>query len=537
MGSALPMPRGEERASRADPDARFPSVEQGADAALRRILTVAVELLDASYGAIFEGPVASGDWRTVHQHFGVDDLDRLRSGIRAAQVPERLAADGLPVYIGDLHWAGTVATGAPVRVLAVPIRWNGRIAGGVVVAAAGRPAFADDDARLLQALAEAASIALGSELLRSELNRRGAWSDASAEMVSALLTGRLDAPLAVLSSSVRTLAAADYACVLRRDGAIDGLTVAARSGEDSPPLGERVPVRGSIPGDAVESHQPRAVSAGVLPILGASGTTWGGGPMMVAPMLSADLVIGAIVVGRRAGGPLFSAGDLELLAGFVDHTTVALQLAEVRADRERILLIEDRARIARDLHDTVIQQLFAAGLELRATAADVPVPRVQAGVDQGVTLIDGAIDRIRTAVLAISADPAGASVRHRILDVVRDLSREFIQPPELRFDGPVELVARGGLGEDVVAVVREALTNVARHAAATHAGVRISVHGGRIRVEVWDDGRGLPTAAPRSGLANLEDRAVRRGGDFTIGRTSGATRAVWAVPYSEGSEE
>lgn len=518
MSDALPMSEAGAR-----------SAGPGAEAALRRILTAAVELLDASYGAIFEGPDGSGEWRTVHQHFGPEDLDRLRSGIRVAGVPGRLAAEGLPVLITGLPWAGTVATGAPVLVLAVPIRWDGRLAGGLVVAAAGRRPFSDDDARLLQALAAAAAIALGSEVLASELRRREAWSDASAEIVSALLTSSLDAPLGVLSSSVRSLAGADYACVLRRDGGADDLVVVACSGAEAEGLqvGDRVPLRGSIAGDAVASHQPRLVAAGARP--GGSG-----GPLMVAPMVSADTAIGAIVVGRRPGAPAFPSSDLDLLAGFVGHTTVALQLAEVRVDRERILLIEDRARIARDLHDTVIQQLFAAGLELRATAADVPVPRVQAGVDHGVALIDGAIDRIRTAVLAISADPAGASLRHRILDVVRDLGREFAQPPELRFAGPVELVARGDLGEDVVAVVREALTNVARHASATRAGVQVAVLDGRIRVEVWDDGHGLPDSVPRSGLANLEDRAARRGGDFTIGAALGTTRAIWTVPYGVG---
>ncbi len=187
--------------------------------------------------AIFDDPAASRGWRTVHQHFGVDDLDRLRSGIRAALVPERLAADGLPVLIRDLPWAGTVATGAPVLVLAVPIRWNHRITGGLVVAAAGRPDFTDRDAELLEALAAAAAIALGSELLTSELLRREAWSDASAEMVSALLTGELDAPLAVLTSIVQKLAAADYVCVLRNDEVSDGLLVVARSGDDGPRAG------------------------------------------------------------------------------------------------------------------------------------------------------------------------------------------------------------------------------------------------------------------------------------------------------------
>ena len=506
------------------------------EAALRRLLTAAVELLDTSYGAIVGEPAASGDWRTVHQHFSDEDLDRLRRGILDAGLLDRVLADGLPVFIADLPWTGTIATGAPVRMLAVPIQWEDRIVGGLVVAAAGRAPFTDDDARLLHALAGVAGIAVGSDLLRFDLLRREAWSDAAAEIVSAVLAGRLDEPLAVLSARVRGLADADYACVLRGDGASEAMTVVARTGGDRPQVGDRVPVRGSIAGDAVASHQPRAVGVGVLPLLGSPRTARGAGPMMVAPMLSAEVAIGAVVVGRRPGAPVFSPIDLDMLAGFVGHTTVALQLAEVRADRERILLVEDRARIARDLHDTVIQQLFAAGLELRAIAAEVPVPRVPTGVDHGVMLIDGAIDRIRTAVLAISPDPAGASLRHRILDVVRDLSREFAQPPELRFDGPVELVARGDLGEDVVAVVREALTNVARHAAAAHAGVRVSVLDGRIRVEVWDDGRGMPESVPRSGLANLEDRAARRGGEFTIGGR-GTTRAEWTVPYGGGGDE
>ncbi len=539
MSGAQPMPDGGAWGGPPEPsspDGPGETTEHAVEAALRRILTAAVELLDGSYGAIFDGPEDSADWRTIHQHFGADDLDRLRRGIRAAGVPERLAGSGLPVLIDDLPWSGTVATGAPVLVLAVPIHWNERIAGGLVVAAAGRPAFTDDDARLLQALAAAAAIALGSDALRSDLLRREAWSDASAEIVSALLTSRLDAPLAVLSASVRALAGADYACVLRTGGASRSLTVVARSEDDGDLLlGDRVPLRGSIAGEAVESLQPRAVAVGVLPLLGRPGTVHGGGPMMVAPMLSADLAIGAIVVGRRPGASTFPASDLDLLAGFVGHTTIALQLAEVRADRERILLIEDRARIARDLHDTVIQQLFAAGLELRATAADVPVPRVRAGVDHSITQIDSAIAGIRTAVLAISTDSAGASLRHRILDVVRDLGREFAQPPELRFDGPVELVARGDLSEDVVAVVREALTNVARHAGAARAGVAVSVLDGHIRVEVWDDGRGMPDSVPRSGLANLERRAARRGGDFSIGGT-GITRAAWTVPYGDGSD-
>src|SRR5579875_1797012 len=296
--------------------------ESGIDEALDGILAAAVDLLDASYGAVIDGGPPAAPWRAVHEHFAVDDLARLEAGIRSARVPERLASAGLPVLIEDLQWAGTVGTGAPVRVLAVPIGPARARAGGLVVAAAGRPRFDEGDSRLLQAAAAAAAIAIRSVALHAQLLRREAWSDASAGIVSALLTGGLEAPLGVMAARVVALAHADAVCILRRDGADEALTVAAGSGPGLPDVGDRIPVRGSITGDAMESLQPRAVAAGMLSRGRGLPAAAPSGPMMVAPMVSVGAAIGVIVVLRHRGAPAFSPAELGLLAGFVGHTTL-----------------------------------------------------------------------------------------------------------------------------------------------------------------------------------------------------------------------
>jgi signal transduction histidine kinase len=261
------------------------------------------------------------------------------------------------------------------------------------------------------------------------------------------------------------------------------------------------------------------------------------GPRMAAPMRSSGRVVGAVLVTRDLGGTPFDESDLEFLSTFVDHATVAIELAEARADRERGVLLQERARIARDLHDTAIQQLFAAGLELRAAAAAMAPGAAVDGLLHTVDLVDAAIGQIRTAVLALTPDPTGESLRHRVLDVVRDLAVSFRNPPHLQFDGPVDLIGRGALSEDVVAVVRESLTNVAKHAAADHVGVTVRASDDFIDVGVWDDGVGPPENPVRSGLANLASRASARHGTFSMISSSPGTQIVWRAPIEPGSGE
>jgi signal transduction histidine kinase len=156
-----------------------------------------------------------------------------------------------------------------------------------------------------------------------------------------------------------------------------------------------------------------------------------------------------------------------------------------------------------------------------------------------VDALDAAITQIRTAIFALSnqRDRERPTVRHRIIDVVNELVRSLPRTPQLEFAGPVDLVVTGELAGDVVAVVREALTNVIKHAAAQQVSVALTVAGGHITVEVVDDGVGVPATGNRSGLSNLSERARSHGGTFSIASEGGQTRLLWIVPFSEGSEK
>lgn len=380
------------------------------------------------------------------------------------------------------------------------------------------------------------ALRLDHERMRLLSDRRGTWSDAAIETAATLLRGVEERPLHVLASTVRLISDSDAVTVVRAVGDPATLVVAATAGPANRFVaGDEVPLADAASGSVFRGGQPRLLPE-VHVELPTGGSDDSRGPAMVAPMRSADRIVGAFLVSRSPGRPDFDTSDLELLSTFVDHATVAIELAEARTGRERGALLEDRARIARDLHDTAIQQLFAAGLELRATAAVLPPGTAVDGLLHVVGLVDGAIGQIRTAVLALSPDPAGDSLRHRVLDVLHDLAASFGAPPRLVFDGPVDLIGRGPLTEDVLAVVREALSNAAKHASAHHVSVAIRVRDGVIEVEVWDDGIGLPERVRRSGLANLASRAQDRGGVFTITDESPGTCVLWRVPLPLSDE-
>ena len=202
-----------------------------------------------------------------------------------------------------------------------------------------------------------------------------------------------------------------------------------------------------------------------------------------------------------------------------------------------MLLLEDRGRIARDLHDNVIQQLFATGLDLQSVIGALPTGALAEQINRSVDALDTAITQIRTAIFALSSqrNRERPTVRHRIIDVVNELVRALARTPQLEFTGPVDLVVTGELADDVVAVVREALTNVIKHAAAQRVSVALTVADGHITVEVVDDGVGIASTDNRSGLANLNERARSHGGTFSVVSDGGQTRLRWIVPLRESS--
>jgi signal transduction histidine kinase len=223
-----------------------------------------------------------------------------------------------------------------------------------------------------------------------------------------------------------------------------------------------------------------------------------------------------------------------MAAGFAAHASVALELADSRTAEQKLVLLEDRDRIAMDLHDHVIQELFAIGLGLEGVAARLTDAPVLSGrVQQAVADIDRTIRRIRTSIFALRGplDGATGGVRQAIMEVTSELTAVLGFPPHVSFAGHLDFLADQSLTDDVTAVVRETLTNTAKHAHAARASVDVTLADRALTITVTDDGTGLRDTDRASGTANLRGRAERRGGSFTLApANAGGTIAIWKVP-------
>jgi signal transduction histidine kinase len=217
---------------------------------------------------------------------------------------------------------------------------------------------------------------------------------------------------------------------------------------------------------------------------------------------------------------------------------VAIENARLHARVRDLALLEDRERIAMELHDLVIQQLFATGMSLQATSRIATEADISRRIETAVDDLDMTIRQIRSSIFALSTAnrASGPGVRSRVLDLIAEVAATLPSEPGLSFAGPVDTEISSELGDEVMIVLREALSNVARHAGARHVDVDIGVEVGDLVVRVCDDGVGYsPDAARRGGrgLANLSTRAERLGGTFALdARPEGGTVARWRVPLA-----
>ena len=256
------------------------------------------------------------------------------------------------------------------------------------------------------------------------------------------------------------------------------------------------------------------------------------------PVRVRDAVYGNLYLTNQKSGA-FSEEDEQLVTALAATAGIAIENArlfaevtEARSHRQRLELLEERGRIARDLHDHVIQQLFGTGLELQSIAGSTGDESVKERIVQSVAQLDASISQIRTVIFAltVSTENTSAGVRHAIIDLANELAPALGGTPAVSFSGPVDLVVTDALAEDVLAVSREAMTNVVRHASATHTSIDLTVSDGRIRLTVTDNGTGMSKSERRSGLANLEQRAQLREGTFSIASSKKGTTLQWSVP-------
>ncbi|MFF5626167.1 GAF domain-containing protein [Microbacterium sp. NPDC012755] len=501
---------------------------------LRHIAEAAVTLVDAQYGAL---GVVDRDGRLeqfIHVGMPEDTAALIGDLPEGHGILGAVIQSETPIRLDDLgadpRSAGFPPNHPPMRTfLGVPIRVRGEIYGNLYLTNRVGGTFTDEDEELVLALASTAGIAIDNARRYEETRRLQRLSSSLAEVTAALLSPDSADAFGVVAERVGVLIEADLVCLVV--SAVDeeeGYRIEAARG-----AGAQSIEGAELPGDhpLVSRAMQGGIAMGSGGILDASveGDPGAGGSTIAVPLVVAGEPSGALCASRAAGGPRFSSDDLSTLSEFAAQAGLALALARARADRHRLDVIEDRARIARDLHDTVIQRLFGAGLGLQALAASLPTHA--AAILAHVDAIDAAIADFRTAIFSLQTSP-GDSVRHRVLDVVTDLTPSLAAMPRLAFDGPIDLLVTGVIADDVVAVVREALSNVARHAQAATVEVSVSATPSEVTVTVRDDGKGMPDGPSRSsGTANLAARARNHGGAFVI--ESGSTGGVlvrWRVP-------
>lgn len=256
------------------------------------------------------------------------------------------------------------------------------------------------------------------------------------------------------------------------------------------------------------------------------------------PIRVGDRVFGNLYLTEKASGEVFTDVDEELVVALAGAAGIAIDNARLHARVGELALVEDRERIARDLHDTVIQRLFATGLSLQAsvglvqTDPDRAVARIEAAVDD----LDLTVKHIRSAIFGLeSTRPGRDGLRDRVLGLCREAAGALGFEPRVLFDGPVDTAVADAVESDLVASLREGLANVARHARASRVRVQVAVDSDHVVLWIDDDGVGPPTDdAPRGhGLANMAARAERHGGSFSFRpATPSGSVAEWRVPLA-----
>ncbi|WP_405000674.1 sensor histidine kinase [Kitasatospora cathayae] len=525
------------------------SIGAGLDlhATLHRIATGAAELVDARYAAL--GVIAPGGHGLADfVHVGIDDAtaDGIGDLPAGRGILGALIDRPEPLRLADLR-TDPRSSGFPPHhpcmktFLGVPIRVREEVFGNLYLTEKkGGGAFTPEDEQVVHALAAAAGVAIENSRLYEEGRRRERWIAGAAAVTTALLsTEQAEGALTVAAEQVRELADAALGMILLPTGPVgeqDGqMRVAHASGEAAEFVrGELLPkdsfAARLLAGDSVHLDDMSSDPTVVIRLARSFG------PSMAVPMVAAGRVLGGLCVWRPRGALPFTDSEKQLAETFASQAALALRLAEGQRDQQRLAVFQDRDRIARDLHDLVIQRLFATGMMLESAARRAVVPEVKAGIGNAVDELDATIQEVRTTIYALQHDNHGDApdtLRTRVLREASQTAAALGFKPSVSFVGPVESLVGENTGRQLLAALREMLSNTARHARASRVGVEIdaTVHlsddgrpvggdpesldrGGRpgVLLSVTDDGVGIPQGGRRSGLLNLTRRAEALGG-------------------------
>ncbi|MER7468089.1 GAF domain-containing sensor histidine kinase [Streptomyces sp. NPDC097981] len=513
---------------------------------LRRIVEAAALLVEADYGAL---GVIGPDGRTLSQFLTVGLSDEQSARIGALPAGHGLLGEVIrhpePLRLTELgaHTAsvGFPADHPPMRTfLGVPIRVRDEVFGNLYLTdKRGGQDFDTEDEAVISTLSVAAGVAIDNARLYEGSQRQQRWLQANAEITNSLLSGNSRTEvLELMALRAREITGAEIADIAIPLESTGDLVVELSAGPGCAlRQGSVIPVEGSLPGAAYKSGSPvTTASLASDDFHGCARQPGSPGPAVAVPLgTAAGDGRGVLLLARAAGQPLFTDGELEPLVAFAGQAALALELAERRRDAEQIALLEERDRIARDLHDLAIQRLFATGMTLQSAARLVDHAGAAERVGRAVDDLDETIKIIRSTIFGLRAqDPGtGPGLRARAARAVGEASGALGHPPRLSMEGLLDTDVPARVADHAMAALTELLSNAARHAHATRVGVTLKATGDEMVLTVTDNGRGIPAQGRRSGLRNLDERARSLGGTFTVEQPAGGgSRLVWRAPLT-----
>lgn len=509
---------------------------------LQRIVDLAAQVTDARYGAL--GVIGDGERLTEFVTSGVSPRQRRAIGalptghgilgllirqprpVRIRNISDHPLSVGFPPNHPPMH----SFLGAPVKAL-------GRIFGNIYLTdKRTADEFSQEDEEALVVLATQAGVAIANASLYEELRSRERWLDALRGITTQVLEGSSKGSLLdSIAEHARELAGADSATILTTTGTHGELVVAAAAGVRADELrGKRVPGEGSISGAVMRTGEglifedvsldPRAYQ----PIV----TLGHHGPAFFVPLRVRGGVAGTLLVANLKGGPRFTPSARLLVESLADAASVAIDYDRAQAEVRRLGLMEERERIAKELHDGIIQSLFAVGMSLQGTALITPDREVGGRLERAVEELDRVIRDLRNYIFGLRPGILADRQLHQALkDLGEQMSSRSNEAVEVSVDAA--LAARlSSRSADIVQLTREALANVVRHAKATRASVRLERQGSHAVLTVEDDGVGFSPEAPDvggNGLRNMRERAARLGGALEV--RSGSEGTVLTVVF------
>jgi signal transduction histidine kinase len=511
---------------------------------LRGIVDAAVTLVNASYGAI--GVIGDGGRLVEFIPVGLteEEIGRIHHWPEGRGILGALITDPKPLRIADLG-SHELSSGfpdghPPMRsFLGVPIRIREEVYGNLYLTEKRDGGeFDEEDEAVLVALAAAAGVAIENARLYDEARRQQRWLTATSDVTRTLLSGAdLGEALALITESSLQISGADLVVLALPTSDRLRLQIEHAAGDGSAEaLGLVLPVESSASGQVLASGELMSLDdfRHDERVAGVAREHMNLGPAVIVPLGSAGNARGVLTAGRRPGAMPMTPAATDMLVTFATQAGIALELADHRRQAEQVAVFEDRDRIARDLHDLVIQRLYATGMSLQGTMPLIAVPEAADRVNRAVDSLDETIGEIRSSIFALQVRHEGKlpGLRTRILSVADEMSGLLGFPPNLRLDGRLDDVVQDEVGEHLLSALREALSNAARHSGASNVDVMVRA-GAELSLTVRDNGSGIKGVTRRSGLSNLEQRATKLGGSIRIAPAAGGgTELDWRVPLA-----